>query len=192
MAGRRHSGGDHDVPPEDPQTQEPPSDPEAVARAICLRLLTQRARSRSELETALRKRGLPDDAAARVLDRFCEVGLIDDQALAASMAAAAHAERGLASRAIATKLRQRGIDDADVASAVAPIDTDSEREQARRLVAKRLPALRGLEPQVQARRLVGLLARKGYPSGLAYDIVRATLSESGPDLGAAPGEFGRG
>ena len=192
MARRTASVGRYDVPPEDPGEDEPPSDPESVARTICLNLLTSRARSRSELAGKLRQRGIPDDAAARVLDRFTEVGLIDDRALAASMASAAHSERGLASRAVAAKLRGRGIEAADVEAAVDGIDRASEYEQASRLVAKRLPALRGLDPQVQARRLVGLLARKGYPSGLAYEVVRSALAESGESIAGPAGEFGLG
>ena len=150
-------------------------DPDSVARAICLRLLTQRARSRAELVAALAKRGVPDDAATRVLDRFVEVGLIDDAALAAGLAEAQHRERGLARRAVAAKLRQRGLgDEAD--DALAGIDADDERERARQLVSKRLRALAGMPPEVQARRLVGLLARKGYSSGLAYAVVREALA----------------
>ena len=167
----------HEPPPEDPQAAEPPSDPEAVARAICLRLLTQRARSRSELAAALSRRGVPDDAAAVVLDRFTEVGLIDDSALAHTMASAAHRERGLAGRAVAAKLRQRGLDEDQVRSAVETIDADSEQARAEQLVRQRLRSLSGLEPPVQARRLVGLLARKGYPAGVAYEVVRRVMTE---------------
>jgi regulatory protein len=151
-------------------------DPESVARAICLRLLTLRARSRAELATALAKRGVPDDAATRVLDRFVEVGLIDDAALAAGYAQAQHRERGLARRAVAAKLRQRGLaGEAD--AALAGIDADDERERARELVAKRLRTLSGVPPEVQARRLIGLLARKGYSSGFAYAVVREALAQ---------------
>src|SRR5262249_23857501 len=73
--------------------QDAPGDPESVARAICLRLLAQRARTRAELAQALRRRGVPDGAAGSVLDRFAEVGLIDDAALAQN-AALTHRERG--------------------------------------------------------------------------------------------------
>lgn len=150
-----------------------------MARAICLRLLTQRARSRAELAGALARRGVPDDAATAVLDRFTEVGLIDDAALAGSLAGAQHRERGLARRAVAAKLRQRGLDDDAVGAAVAGIDRDSERARAHELVARRRRALGGLPPEVQARRLVGLLARKGYPPGLAYEVVRGELAGAG-------------
>src|ERR1700742_3950956 len=51
---------------------------EEQARALCLRLLTARARTRAELAGQLAKRGYPDDVSSRVLDRLAGVGLIDD------------------------------------------------------------------------------------------------------------------
>jgi regulatory protein len=174
--GRRRRSdhvADAQPPPGDPEQH--PGDPDAVARTICLRLLTLRARSRSELADALAARDVPDDAAARVLDRFAEVGLIDDAALAASLAGAQHRERGLARRAVAVKLRQRGLAD-ELDDALSGIDSDSERARARELVDRRRRALAGLAPDVQARRLVSLLARKGYPAGMAYAVVREALA----------------
>jgi regulatory protein len=170
--------------PDDPEQH--PGDPDAVARAICLRLLTQRARSRTELADALDARDVPADAAVRVLDRFAEVGLIDDTALAASLAGAQHRERGLARRAVTQKLRQRGLDAATVDAAVATIDGDSERRRAEQLVAKRLPSVAGLPVPVQQRRLIGLLSRKGYPSGLVYEVVRAAIAGDPAEDSDAP------
>jgi regulatory protein len=170
-------------PPGDPE--QDPGDPESVARTICLRLLTLRARSRAELADALAARDVPQDAATRVLDRFTEVGLIDDAALAAGLAGAQHRERGLARRAVAAKLRQRGLAD-ELDDALSGIDADSERSRARELVDRRRRALAGLPPDVQARRLVSLLARKGYPSGMAYAVVREALAaEPGWDVDGA-------
>lgn len=162
-------------------SDDAPGDPESVARIVCLRLLERRARTRAELAEALCKRGVPDDAAGAVLDRFSEVGLIDDAALASTFAAAQQRERGLARRAVAVKLRRRGVGEPEVEQALAQIDRDSEFETARALVLKRLPALRALDAAVQARRLVGLLGRRGYPAGLAHEVVRAVLAESTPD-----------
>ncbi len=153
----------------------PPVDPETAARAICLRLLDRRARTRLELAEALAARQVPADAADAVLDRFAEVGLIDDAGLAAGYAETQHTERGLAARAVAQKLRRRGVADEQIADAVAGIDRDAERATAERLVARKLRSLAGLNPQVQIRRLVGLLARKGYSPGLAYEIVRRAV-----------------
>ena len=135
-------------------------------------MLEHRARSRSELAAALHKRAVPDDAAERVLDRFTAVGLIDDAALAQSVAGAQHRERGLARRAVAVKLRQRGIDEELIGEALTGIDSDDERVRAEQLVARRRRALSRLPIDVQTRRLVGFLARKGYPPRLAFEIVR--------------------
>jgi regulatory protein len=152
-------------------------DPEAQARQICLRLLDRRACTRSELAAALRRKGVPDDAADRVLNRYADVGLVDDRALADAYALAQHRERGLAGRAVARKLRQRGLDEDTVQEAVGQIAPGSERTAARALVTRRLPALRGLEPTVQARRLVALLGRRGYRPALAYAVVRDALAD---------------
>jgi regulatory protein len=156
--------------------QDAPGDPESVARAICLRLLAQRARTRAELAQALRRRGVPDEAARTVLDRFAEVGLVDDDALAENVALIQHRERGLAARAVAVKLRQRGLPDSAVEAALGLIDADSEREAARQLAARKLPALRALPPETRSRRLVGMLGRRGYSLALAVDVVRDVMA----------------
>ena len=75
--------------------EDAPGDPAAVAKSICLRLLTGAARPRAALATALRQRGIPDDVAAGVLDRLIEVGLIDDRAYAEAFVAAKHRDRAL-------------------------------------------------------------------------------------------------
>lgn len=155
--------------------EDPPGDPESVARAICLRLLAVTPRTRAQLGSALSRRGVPDDAAARVLDRFADVGLIDDQMFARAWVDTRHRGRGLSRRALAAELRQRGVDASTVASAVDGLDPATELQTARELVLRRLPSTRGLRPQVRARRLVALLARKGYPSGLAFRVVREAL-----------------
>ena len=40
----------------------------------------------------------------------------------------------------------------------------------------KLPASRGLDLAVRTRRLIGMLARKGYPPGLATRVVREQLA----------------
>ncbi|MBN9618764.1 MAG: regulatory protein RecX [Actinobacteria bacterium] len=178
-AGRQPTPADDSEIPGDPEQSL--GDPESVARAICLRLLTQRARSRAELAEALARRDVPEPAARHVLDRFAEVGLIDDAALAQGLAGAQHRERGLARRAVVAKLRQRGLGDEVVNAAVEGIDGVSERSRAKELVERRLRSMTTLAPDVQARRLIGLLGRKGYSPGLAYAVVRETLGEQVDD-----------
>jgi regulatory protein len=154
-----------------------------VARAICLRMLTGQPRTRAELAAALTKRGVPEDAAETVLGRFTEVGLIDDRAFAAAWVDSRHAGRGLSRRALAAELRRRGIDGDVVGEAVAVVDAEAEEKAARQLVARRLPATRRLDTDARLRRMVGMLARKGYPPGLALRVVREALAAEGEDPG---------
>jgi regulatory protein len=155
---------------------QPLADPEATARAICLRLLTGRARTRSQLADALRRREVPDEVAEYVLGRFTDVGLIDDTAFAGAWVDTRHTGKGLARRALARELRQRGVDAVVVDEAVARLDPEQELETARALVARRLPGTRGLDRDKRIRRLAGMLARKGYGEGLALRVVRDALA----------------
>lgn len=151
-------------------------DPEAVARAICLRLLTGAARPRAGLAAALRLRGIPDDVADRVLDRFTEVGLIDDKAYAEAFVAAKHRERALGASALRTELRRKGVDEETVLDAVRAIDQDAERERARALIRKKVDAALAHGEPAARRRLVSLLARRGYSSELAFAVVNEALA----------------
>jgi regulatory protein len=150
-------------------------DPESVARLICLQLLTAAPRTRAQLAAALRRRGVPAAAAETVLGRFAEVGLIDDAMFARAWVESRHYGRGLARRALAAELRQRGVADGDIQAAVEQLSPDTELATARALVARRMAATRDQPAQARARRLAGMLARKGYSPGLAFRVVREAL-----------------
>ncbi|WP_217237335.1 recombination regulator RecX [Streptomyces sp. AC555_RSS877] len=160
---------------------EPPRDPVEQARAICLRLLTGTPRTRKQLADALRKREIPDDAAEEVLSRFEEVGLINDSAFAEAWVESRHHGRGLARRALAQELRTKGVDSTLIDDAVAQVDSEQEEATARDLVARKLRSTRGLDRDKRLRRLAGMLARKGYPQGMALRVVRQALEEEGED-----------
>ncbi|MBE1534937.1 recombination regulator RecX [Actinomadura algeriensis] len=164
-------------------------DPEARARDVCLRLLTGSPRTRAQLADALRRKEIPDDVAERVLSRFTDVGLIDDEAFAQAWVESRHTGRGLAKRALAAELRRRGVAAETVNDAVETLDPAREEETARALVDRRLPATRGVDPAKRMRRLVGVLARKGYPPGLAYRVVKDALAAEGADLDDHPDDL---
>jgi regulatory protein len=175
---------DRDVEPPDPSLGDPsddqPADPESVARTICLRLLDTRARTRAELSAQLSRRNVPIDAADAVLDRFTELGLIDDAALADTFTLARHNGRGDAGRAIALQLRRRGVADEVIKDALAQIDPTSEAAAARSLARTRLARMGApgtIDPVVATRRLTGLLARRGYSAAVAFGAVRDVLAE---------------
>jgi len=179
------------VPDEPRDPKDPPGPPEnaeEVARQILLRRLTDQPRSRAELGQALRKRHVPEDVATRVLDRFVEVGLIDDAAFASAWVESRQRGRGLARRALAAELHRKGIDRETAGQALETIDPDDEAQAARRLVRRKLPGLARHDRTVAQRRLVGMLARRGYAAGLAVAVVRDELRSAEDGADAAPPE----
>lgn len=157
--------------------EDSPGNPESVARSICLKLLTMSPKTRAQLADALADRGLPDEAAEAVLDRFTEVGLIDDAAFAQAWVSTRQAGRGLAKRALAQELHRKGIDKEVAGVALATLDPEAEEEAARTLVQRKLRSMCGQDAAVMTRRLLGMLARKGYPSDIAFRVVRTELSD---------------
>jgi regulatory protein len=174
-------------PPGSPD--DAPGDPEAVARALCLRALTGTPKTRQQLADLLAGRGVPDEAAEVVLDRFTEVGLIDDAAFARAWVSSRQAGRGLARRALSAELRAKGVDPEVAAVAVGAVDEEDERAAARRLVDRKVPAMRRLDRATASRRLIAMLARKGYGGGLAASVVRDALDADADEDGDAEQVF---
>jgi regulatory protein len=150
-------------------------DPVSFARSILLRRLTDQPRSRAELADSLAKKHVPDEVAVEVLDRFEEVGLIDDVDFARSWVQGRQRSKGVAATVLAMELRRKGVDDETSREVLAELDPEVERQNAHRLVQKKLRSMRGLDSSTQIRRLTGMLARKGYAPQVAFDVVRAEL-----------------
>ena len=183
--GRKASGSPSEGSPSERSAPErPPSettvgDPEARARQICLRLLTAAPRTRAELAAALHRRGVPAEAAEAVLERFTDVGLIDDAAFARAWVESRHYSRGLSRRSLSAELRQHGIDADEIREAVGTLDPEQEVVTARRLVEQKLAGTRGQPPEARIRRAAGTLARKGYPPGLVFRLIKEVLEQEG-------------
>ena len=193
---RRAASPERDAarPPAEPggDPLDDPGDHEAVARTICLRALTGAAKTRRQLEELLARKGVPAEAATAVLDRFGEVGLIDDAAFARAWVNSRQAGRGLSRRALKSELRAKGVEAEDAEQALELVDDQDEWDAARRLVARRVGGMRRLDRETAHRRLLGMLARKGYGSGLAGIVVREALDaewESG-EAGAGHPDHG--
>lgn len=113
-----------------------------------------------------------------MLDRFTEVGLIDDAAYARLWVSSRSAGKGLARRALADELRRKGVGDDDARAALDDLDPEDEREAARVLVARKMRSVARVDDATATRRLVGMLARKGHPPGVAFEVVREALREA--------------
>ena len=151
---------------------------EELARALCLRLLTARARTRAELAGQLAKRGYPDDLSTRVLDRLTDVGLLDDADFAEQWVHSRPANAGKGKRALAAELHTKGVDNDVITSVLGGINPAAERGRAEQLVRSRLRREKlGDDADVRvSRRLVAMLARRGFDQTMAYDVVSAELA----------------
>ncbi|WP_199701074.1 regulatory protein RecX, partial [Jiangella rhizosphaerae] len=168
---------------------DPDADPESVARTVALNRLSVAPQTRAQLDAAMARKGVPEEVRDGVLDRFTDVGLVDDAAYARAWVESRHAGRGLARRALGYELRKRGVEPAVADDAVETLDPEQEEATARALVAARLPSTRRLDPVARTRRLTGLLARKGYPPGLAFRVVREALEADGVDGMDLPDDY---
>ena len=120
----------------------------------------------------LARKGIEPEVAEEILDRFTELGLIDDAQYARMFVESRHANRGLGAQALAFQLRQRGVDGELVTAALGQLDSEQQFETACRLAESRLARMSGLDAQVAQRRLAGFLARKGYSGDVALRAVR--------------------
>jgi regulatory protein len=158
-----------------PSTSEPSR--EEQARAFCLRLLTARARTRAELAGQLAKRGYPDDVSTRVLDRLSDVGLVDDAGFAEQWVHSRRANAGKGKRALAAELHTKGVDSDVITSVLGGINPAAERGRAEQLVRTRLRREKLSDDDARvSRRLVAMLARRGFDQTVAYDVVSAELA----------------
>jgi regulatory protein len=151
---------------------------EEQARALCLRLLTARARTRAELAGQLTKRGYPEEVSTRVLDRLGHVGLVDDADFAEQWVHSRRLRAGKGKRALAAELRNKGVDSEVITAALADIDAGAERSRAEQLVRDKLrrERLTDDDDAKVMRRLVGMLARRGYSQSMALDVVTVELA----------------
>ena len=152
--------------------EAPKTAPAEHARELALSILTRSPRSAADLRDRLISKEIEPEVADEVIERYLEVGLLDDESLSAAIARTRHAERGLAPRAIAQELRRKGFGEDHIRAALEPLTPDVQEDTARDLAAKRWARDASAAPEARVRRTVSHLARKGYPASLAFALVR--------------------
>jgi regulatory protein len=162
------------------------------AQELCLRLLTDRARTRHELAEILAQEEVPVPVAAAVRDRLEELRLLDDEAYAEAFVRSRQ-RSGVARRTMSRELLTKGIPQEAADAALEQIDVEQERATALAFATRRAGRTAGMPEAVQRRRLYGFLARRGYPSDLVASVVDQVLGEQAeeptePD-GLSPEEF---
>jgi regulatory protein len=151
-----------------------PARQEQRARNVLLYQLSRGAKSAHTLRQILEKREIDAEIAESVIQRFIEVGLIDDLAYAETIVNSRRKFKGLAKSAIKRELNQKGVEASIVEQATAEVTSEDELSTAIDLALKRVVRMAHLEREVRQRRLNGYLSRKGYSSS----IVSVALKEA--------------
>ena len=136
-----------------------------LARERALQLLGYRERSRAELRQRLLDNGYSRDVVDPVVERFCEVELVDDRRFASAWVRT-RASAGYGRHRIARELAEKGVDD-DIISAA--LDDELRSDELSRATA----ALRGRRPRdaKDRERLVRRLVSRGFEFRIAHDAV---------------------
>ena len=148
-----------------------------AAKQVLLRRLSNAPRTRKELAKDLKDKDISDEVANLALDRFEEVGLINDQALASNYVSSQHERKGLGKNALRQQLRAKGVSDDVALEAVSQISDDQEFQAAFALACKKIRSLQRDDAKTQLRKIVGVLARKGYSSNLAFRVAKEVITD---------------
>jgi len=149
-----------------------PEKQESRARNVLLHQLARSAKSTSQLRKILEQREISPEIAEKVLERFTEVGLIDDAAFAETIVNSRRNYKGLAKSAIKRELNDKGVSQELVEDAISGITAEDDFESAKQLATRRYRQMAHLEKAVRTRRLAGYLQRKGYGSNAVFAAIR--------------------
>ena len=148
-----------------------------AAKQVLLRRLSHAPRTRKELAKDLKEKDISDEVANLALDRFEEVGLINDQVLASNYVSSQHERKGLGKNALRQQLRAKGVSDDVALDALSQISDDQEFQAAFALACKKIRSLQKDDAKTQLRKIVGGLARKGYSSNLAFRVAKEVIAD---------------
>jgi regulatory protein len=149
-----------------------PEKQESRARNVLLHQLARSAKSTAQLRKILEQREISSEIAEKVLERFTEVGLIDDAAFAETIVNSRRNYKGLAKSAIKRELNEKGVSQELVEEAISAITAEDDFESAKQLATRRFSQMAHLEKDVRTRRLAGYLQRKGYASSSVFAAIK--------------------
>jgi len=172
MAFKKSRGGSS-VKTDEPPRQLSPERQEQRARNVLLYQLARSAKSAHQLRQILEKREIDPEIAESVLQRFIEVGLIDDKLFAETIVNSRRKFKGASKSVIKRELVQKGVGAEVIETVTGEITSEDELATAIDLAVKRIERLANLEHDVRLRRLNGYLARKGYGSSIVIAACKA-------------------
>ena len=141
--------------------------------------LRRSALSVTEVRSVLAEHGLDEHEIGQWIERYERFGYLDDARLAEQVVHSHGVRRGRGSGAILNELSRRGIDSGIARAAIDGLDPEAERENALAVAERRARQLTGLDRQTAERRLSAFLQRRGYPSDVVREAVRAAIAAAG-------------
>jgi regulatory protein len=154
--------------------RERPVRPRGTAKDRALRLLGVRDRTRRELERRLARAGFEAGEIADALEALASAGLIDDERFAGAVVEQARTGRVAGRRAVLSSLLSKGVD-RDTAERATESLAVGESDRAHALAARQAVRLHDVDQERAFRRISGLLLRRGFPPGIAYEATRRAL-----------------
>lgn len=127
--------------------------------------LSYRPRSRAEVTTYLKKRGLPEEQIDAVVERLERAGLLDDVVFAQFWIENRERFRPKGLRALRYELRLKGVSNEIIEQVLASVDVSAS---AYRSASKKARQVQHLDQREFHRKVVEYLARRGFD----YDVAR--------------------
>jgi regulatory protein len=152
-------------------------DAESVGRAILVRKLAAQDRTRHELATALAARNVPAEVVEQLLDRFEDIGLVDDHAFAKRWVESRQGRRHRSRLALRRELAGKGVDRVAVDEALSQVSSDDELAAAQAYCDKVAEQMSRLDPEVRRRRLADRLARRGFGSDVIGRVLKDWIDD---------------
>lgn len=161
------------------------TDPYTRAKTIVYNQLAYSAKTRGQLRKKLQAEGFDAELIEPLLDKFEAAKLIDDAEYAQSFVAQKSRTKKLSRAALRRELAERGVRGEEAENALAQRTDEQEREDAAELVRKKLRPGMNLSDRAEkdrvTRRLLGMLARRGYSSSVSMSVIREELAAYGAE-----------
>ena len=161
------------------------TDPYTRAKTIVYNQLAYSAKTRGQLRKKLQAEGFDTELIEPLLDKFEAAKLIDDAEYAQSFVAQKSRTKKLSRTALRRELAERGVCGEEAENALAQRTDEQERDDAAELVRKKLRPGMDLSDRAEkdrvTRRLLGMLARRGYSSSVSMSVIREELAAYGAE-----------
>lgn len=161
------------------------ADPYTRAKTIVYNQLAYSAKTRGQLRKKLQAEGFEAELIEPLLDKFEAAKLIDDAEYAQTFVAQKSRTKKLSRAALRRELAERGVRGEEAENALAQRTDEQEREDAAELVRKKLCPGMDLSDRAEkdrvTRRLLGMLARRGYSSSVSMSVIREELAAYGAE-----------